>query len=697
MTSKLSPEPEPLLDAAGVEGLIQRALEHLAYEAEVQESRLAERDRKRNPNRWAAAIAALHFGIEQAEALGDLGLVPRVIMALEEISFWNHDPIWPLQRATSSITTLLARGARLTAATRPGLEWMAGADEPAVRTTVAAGLAPAGAEEIALLRRLAQDPVPEVRKAAREQLASVAPPAWWLGKFSTDPEARLLPEELARIRPTLTELSRLLDLPEHERTKDGGAGQLGKLADQLPDSLVLDLGRTLLARTSGRWHDRGQDWLLLRVLLRPGGSGCFLELLRIWAGDELQRFAAAQRSVNAFTAVPKARRLEVLADLLAVLAASSADEQLDYQSFPCWVAGIVAKAWPERTPVDPVVELVLAAAPPPAERHAHNGMAYQLHEAFEVKGATIASKELLERVIVHLRSARDRLHSALATALDGLVRKGIPKRRWRQLCHEVLADARATSGALAWAMGEVTGLAHDARKDPPVAELMRGFVADPRYRGAILAHFALVPRALPHLRPLLAGGQLPADGARFVVQWIDSLFGGAVSPPFTFGARRGGSREKERKKQVAEYEAFLGGPEQRGPISDEEWRGYRVSRGPVKADTKNAQMLLDYLAPGPWDPEDWSFVMQFLELARSDDWWAMHVGGALAAKPCAAALPLIDELLERWVDSEWGRELEYHRTIIGNALGLSAPASAAPPAARPTEWMDELDPLDDDD
>src|SRR5437868_1756041 len=64
---------------------------------------------------------------------------------------------------------------------------------------------------LALLERLACDPVGEVRRPARRRLGAVRELPWWFGKWRRDPTAGLAPDEVERLRPAFGRIVEILD------------------------------------------------------------------------------------------------------------------------------------------------------------------------------------------------------------------------------------------------------------------------------------------------------------------------------------------------------------------------------------------------------------------------------------------------------------------------------------------------------
>jgi len=286
-------------------------------------------DEQHEPSR-RDALSTLRYCASAAAKAGEVGMLPLLARALAALPARSDRDQACEGAILDAVRDLLRAGAPLSRS----VERLAAHRHAHVRAAVARGLTAREPQAVALLSKLASDLVPEVRTAARAALAERAEVPWWLGKFASDPVARLArlaPEQAARLRGTLEELSALLDQPAECTPERDGA--LGRLLGALPDALAVEAAERVLI-VSGALPGLGA-----MMIARPGGPDALVRVCVAWGwkwalhtdDDHVRMIAEAP---------PEARVAACLA--LARYATSAAPEDRTSLGGPylaAWLAG----------------------------------------------------------------------------------------------------------------------------------------------------------------------------------------------------------------------------------------------------------------------------------------------------------------------------------------------------------------------
>lgn len=654
-------------------------------EDEDQESYYVERSRLRS------VIEALRFCCVAAGQLGDPSLVPLIEEALEARERFDDHPGNDVPTMAGALTWLLRAGAPA----GPEMQRLARHDDARVREAVAAGLQPRGDREIALLDALSTDPIPGVRNTARVALSAVREVAWWKGKLSADPIARLAPEEALALKPTFERLSALLDQPSYVVLKRDA--ELVELAGALPDPLLVDLVETVHAAEDP--YGTTFPALITLVLPRPGGLDALKKICAVWARDRA-RYRDGKRIAGIVTSLPAADRARVCREL-AVHAVAFSDKERAMQSDSAarLVAELVGATWPPGEDLTPLLDALLSLpAEPP---HKIDWVRAGLENALSAEGAD--PTPVLDRLIEARLAGYPGSWRAIGRHADVLLQRA-PAPTLRLVAERAaLGDDPRT---VQWGIEQLLGRARDPERDGPLADFIDRLLAEPRHRAAILASSALLQRALPALRLELRAGRLDFTAATTLIEFLGVLYGGVAAPLYSSRIRAAEEIESARRGARAPLEAFLGPEALRGPPTDEEWAELRAAhaRRLAEGDPERKHVFRP-MPEGPWSPEDRGVLEEALAVVRAGDRdLIFHVGLALSAKPAEADLPILDELL-RLASPDDRSLMRYLKPAVRSLLGLppAAPAAAAPASAGAAEepetegeWMDEEDDEDDD-
>jgi hypothetical protein len=650
---------------------------------------------RRESERLRAAVEALRFCCIAAGQLGDASLVPLVIDAIaarEDLDAHADDDVSAMSGA---LTWLLRAGAPV----GPEVQALAAHHDPHLRAAVAAGLPARGEREIALLDALATDPIPDVRNAAKKALAPIREVAWWKGKFTSDPVARLLPDEALALKPTLERLSALLDEPRY-RLEDR-KGELEELVSALPDALLVDLVETIHSSSDafgGRFPA-----LLTALLARPGGLDAFKRLCAIWS-EERMTYLKGDDLAACVAALPRAARAAVCGDLAAHAASFPPSVRTSLRGGPARLAAELAGvAWPPGEDLSPLLDTMLSISQELGDSPEMDWVLTGLRKALESDEADPTT--ILDRVLDARLAGHPGPWKRLGRSLDDLLERA-PASALRPAAERaILTEDRAS---VAWGIAQLLGRARDGERDPPAPELLARFLAEPRYRAVVVGSTSLRKRAVAPLRAELREGKLSHREACEAISAVGELYGG-VATSMLGGvslAQSEASAEASRQEERQAIEAFLGPEALRGPPTAEEWAVLRAARGPLVRAGEPAGELkhaLQALPPGPWSAEDRPVLEEAARrfLAEGEVGLVLPLAMALSSKPSEGELPLIDELIAR-AEPRSRPLLKMVRGTVRELLGLPkkpAVAPAGPPFAEAkaaeVEWMD-MDEEEDD-
>jgi hypothetical protein len=633
-------KPDPVLaTAAEIRQIKSRAddlLDAILGE-EDDDDDLLERSsqRQRTGQRIEAVIQALRFCALAAGELGDPALLPVVADAIETCKrFDDHSDDHPTTLGVG-LTLLLQAGAPVD----KHVKRLAKDRDARIREAVAEGLRPQGEAELGLLEALSTDGIAQVRNAAKRTLAKVREVAWWKGKFTSDPVARLSPEEAERHKSTFERLSGVLDLaryylPKHE-------AEIVELADALPDPLTVEVAEMILS---------AQDpyGILLPslgtiMLKRPGGTAAFIRVCAALC-DHRTRFMQGSELARMFLPLSRELRVAACKELTAYAVGLSAPVRCEQMGTPArLVAETVAKAWPPGEDPTPLLDALLSLSP--TDEYALDWVVCSLDKVFTEEGAD--PTPILDRAVeAHLAGypgAWKNIRGAIHTMLESASGLSLRAAAEQFLLRDDEDDVR-------WGIKRLLSNAHDPARDPPPAEMVARLYAEPKYRKALNDSGDLCERALPLFRADLREGKLGFVEAAATMCAIGELYGEVTRASYVPHALH---RPKERVDQwraekIAKLSAFLGPPELSGPPTDAEWRALRAARPAYLAtEGHDVTEIFKALPPGPWHPEDRAALDLVVQGFRGGDLdLTIPLALALAAKPEECDLPLFDVLLK---------------------------------------------------
>jgi hypothetical protein len=685
----------PVAAAEEIRTIAQRAFAVLD-ELRDDDGDNSERAQARWDQAYRMAKDALRFCASTAAVLGDNSLVPLILRVVEAQEEWDEHAPDDQEAVEAGLAGLLANRAA-PAPQKPGdfetidedlvLELAPLASDPEWerRARAAVGLRPTSPRAIALLERLAQDPVLAVRAPSKKSLTKVREVPWWWGKLSGDPAIRLEPAELEAHGPTLAALSELLDL--ERRALAAREEELVSVLGALPDALAIDAAEMLL---SGN-EKHGPQFEPIGTLLvsRPGGAEAFARLCEAWGHD--RGFYNDDKFAKMVAGAPREARLAVCMHLARFACTQPDEARRDHDSGAYLAAKIAARAFPVEEAVDPLIALVLDL-PPADPRHGnYDYVGLTLGDVLRRPGAKLG-EALLERMIEARLAAYPGSFMMLRTAIDALLCT-LPRERLRPVAEAaVRSDDEHT---VAFGLTRLCLEAYDPANDPEPAELLRRFCEDPRLLRVIAADHELPRMAVPWLRERLRAGSLDFEQASKVADAVHALWGGKVDWDVDSHLRCAAEQEKRA--------AFLGPVELQGPFTEAEWAALRRARALTMRDERREMFRALLILPaGPtWDPEDEALFARAKELLISgerDLAWPMAV--ALGCKPSLEKLPLFDLLIAHASEGEDddAERIRECRTQARARLGLPLEPEpeedddedgAKDPASM--SWMDEED------
>jgi hypothetical protein len=593
---------------------------------------------------------ALRFCCVAAQDLGDPALLPLIREAVERGQRFDPDACDDRTAMGQGLTRLLRAGAPAD----KEISEIARSKDPRLRFAVAAGLRPRGPAERALLEELAADTAVHVRDAAKKTLVEVGEVPWWKGKFESDPAARLLPDEVERVKPALVRVSELLDQPRYKLV--GVRGDPGPLLAELallPDELAVEVLRKLCGPFDAHAASFAGP-LLVHLLSREGGVDAFDRLLARWAEDEPTAVLAKETIVAAAREPGGAVRRELCELLLQRAAGQPAVDRLSGYANPARLAAeVVASAWPPGEDISPVFEVILRLAGEQLELELNGRLKDAIVEAL----ASILTNEEADARLVIPRALEARIlgypkeYSLFSSAADTLLSR--LDREPLRAAAERAVDSE-DEGTVRWGLTRLLEEAFDEARDGDPIDRVRGFFAHPRLRGAILADHGLSLRALCPTREALRRGELEYPVAVALFERIGSVFGGVThrSPAVLADPSMRLTREEleeHRRGQREELEGWLGPEKCQGPPTAEEWERLREARGRHGFESLREEVRLwgTALEEGPFSAVERRDLDRFLEAFRGG---ATEIGRLLATAMTCKEDPAVAAELKELVD-----------------------------------------------
>lgn len=639
--------------------------------------------------RHEAAIAALRFGSLAAGQLGDASLLPLIVQAIEVVDHYDHHADDHPTTLGSALAQLLARGVTLDESAKE----LVSHRNPDIRAAMAASLLPRGEVEMALLQTLATDTIAEVRNAAKKTLQTVRDVPWWTGKFSSDPTARLTPEEALAHKPTFERISTILD--QHRYTLAKSEQELAELAASLPHEIAVDLAVGVLEIREP--YQKEYAHLCMMLMTREGGEAAFIRLCKRWNEGESRSYLQGEHLGAVVRRLPAA-----IATALCMRFAAEACSVLPHErsmqqgNGARHLAEIAGHGFPPGQDVSPLLDLVLAL--PPLETNSIDWVAHGLAEAFGAEGAD--TRTVIDRVFEARLAGYPGPWKPLWRALDILLTR-TPGAILRPIAERAIASD--DDGVATWGLEKILGSAHDPDRDPPAPDLLARFFTEPRYRRLLLAS-SLSSRTLPILRAALREGRLEMKDIVTTMRHIGTLYGGVAPRNGHYGLRPD-SPEMQEAARVKERDAlgvFLGPEALRGPPTQEEWAEVRAARKRrLEAPDAKPGTLLEVLPDGPWAPDDRAFFERCWELVREaegDGHEATDLAAALSGKPDRDLFAHFPALLAR-APAHCRGMIHIYRRSAADQLGIESPRVAEATSDEKAEekddddrqWMDEPD------
>ena len=606
------------------------------------------------------SAAGLRFAAALAAANGSPELIPLVHSMTEPLlraSEYYDDGLSDVDRAIKSTLA----NAEVDAAVRA----LAQHHAPRFRVAAATGISPDTPAGLALLLVLARDAEPSVRKAARDKLGPERAPAWWSGLFDGEPIARLPRRGRARAEQAV---KRVAELGDERWPKAEQIAEMVKELGFLPPPLVFEASRRLLGVDQSH-QLRYRVGLLSCFLRQPAAGAPLLALLKAY-GDRDDHYWLKEAVAAASGALPRARR-HAMAVHLAMSVAELPPEAVT-GGWPALVTEVAATLLPPSSDPTPLLEAllpILRAGDP----------SYNAYTLFNrIEGAGAEHKRVTSR-IVELALGDDlagwRLFSPRHETL--LNRASIATRR-------AAAQRFLTSdepSRVKWALAQLLGPCHDARRDGPRFAIVARCFADDRLRPNLDHTLAISFR-----RQRMRAGQATFDEALATLKAIDALWGG-----FGSVADDAARIEKAARRGLGDV---LGPTSLRGPITSEEWSIYRELRATSSLSDRELSLALMCIPGGPRIPSDDAVVALAIERSKVERMYVLWTAWAIQASPTPGDVERLDAILP-FAERTYGRsQVLEARDVVVAALGIAAQPEAAPP---PPGGDDDEDDWDDDD
>lgn len=602
-------DPIPLIaTAAELRAIAERAIDVLESTPSILERVHGSREDRRWSLAAGAAIAALRFVAGAAAVWPDPSLLPVLARGFDELADWRDLPRESHEVVAYAIRCIIEAGAPI----NETVTELAEHPNPEMREAVARGLSPKNARAVPLLSQLAVDPIADVRNPAREALGDVP---FWLGKFDSDPLARLSDREAEAHKQTLEELSALLDEPRD--TLVARDEELARLAGALPDPLAVEVARIVLAAGGGTFGDFTR--LGAMMVAREGGIDAFLQVCRAWA--DLPRFSLREAHVEMVSRAPAEVRLAACVALARFAISEPASERAELRGAPAIAAHIAARAFPLDADASPIFDL--CSADREDEDDGRDDRAFiELCWIWRREGIDVGpfADRILAARLAGFRGRWKQLWGIEARLA------ALPRETLRAAATE--AFGKEDEGTVRWGIETLLFAAHDPERDPDRIDLARRFWDDPRIRAIVLDHHDLAKIFVSFLRPALRRGELSFAHAARTVRILDALWPGSAP-------------DRER------FQAFFGPEDLQGPPTEAELSVMRrVRDAHVFADDRDWLAALDALPRGPWHPEDLAFMERAVRGCVEGD-LDLHylVALELRNRPSPEVLPLFDRLI----------------------------------------------------
>ena len=562
----------------------------------------------------------------------------RVITALVDHEHDRHET-GHLGVALSALTRLLRKGLPVDKATAA----LAEHDDEQVRLSLASGLRPTGPKERALLENLVSDPVTAVRKAARASLAEHGDAPWWAGKWASCPASRLLPHEVEKAGPALSEVSDLLDAPSWELygAESTALSKLSNALRELPPALALE-ALEITSKPAQAYAIVKLVPILGEALRWEGGIDTYMRLLAHWASHS-EGLSVRDATIAIASAGPPPVRLEIFRRCVALAISDPRDDSRPWYDTAGWLAATVAgHVWPAEAPVTELLEAIFRVGE--GEERGYPSRQMELVNALLLPGVDCTE--------IYPKLFRARLEGypgewrSIGYRIDHLIARA-PKSVVRPVAEECLhSDSDATK---TWGLEQLLGPAFDRKLDRSPRARVASFLANPALRSRILDSWGLTAKALPELRALLVADQLTYLEAGAVVECTARLFGGvaeSVDVDDDRAERVLASRTTEQKNAGV----FLASPSKRTPPTEAEWAALDRARAADVSTSieERIRVFAHTLRPGPWTANERMDLVAYMEHFREgscDASVGLHLAHALCAKPTLEHLTLVDEVL----------------------------------------------------
>lgn len=601
-----------------------------------------------------AAAALLTAAVRLAAYAGEPQLLSLVLQALDVYgSLVDPDePLATFEPFADAICWLL----RLGAPVDREVVALARHPEPSIREALVRGLQDAAAEFEAVIRPLTDDRDASVRNVAKEALATLGTPPWWVGVFSFDPGTVIPEQDGPALSPKLARYAELVNKPHGMYGE--AREELYRLIDELPDVLARDV---VLRHLAGERYSTQEERLAARYARIPDTVRSVVELLE--RSDRYQH----HRFVQTWAEGAVGDREALAREVMAAIERRDPSERFD-TSQPTWsLSDLAVQLWPPESDATEFVERILSEDGEEEEEELRLD-AYTAFADAAGSRSPITIERSGPRLIASFLEGDPhrwcrRLHRLTRAALASL---SLETRR--EAAHRALRSPN--DEVVQWGLEQVLDSAHDPVRDPPVDELFDRLTRDERLRTLLVQRQDQVRRFRSSFLGLLHTGELSSAAAARVV----SALAAPGQTMFYAYLHRGLDLPL----------APASGP----PLSADDFAAFRRIR-----DADPGPPLYDVLFSLPAEElsiEDRRYTERALETGDEELEFAVAV--VLAIGGAVSDVPVVERLV-RQADAD---DVDGLVDRMKARLGLIPPKVRGRPAQlegteAPREWMDEDD------
>ncbi len=634
-----------------------------AYRAHPR--RLSAYEGARRAEFWLAQeLLRLELAAIAAEAPGDGGdLLARTLEALESLGQAEYDfrndgshlgealSLW-CDRAPGACAEVVSRLA----------------EHPwgNVRYYVARSASPDTPAGVSALTRLCRDGDSVVKKTALERLRASRDVSFWQTAFSADPFAGLHPRAQKRLQKPVAVVCEAFTPGEAGRRGDdprpGATERYAEALAALPDRLVIDHARTVLP---GSGYRSPFAAVTLQALgARPDSMDTVLAMVPRWEHELSHRPGIALYFQAVATTSPSNRvRCVLRLTRWAHDAEQDADSALSMWSLLNEAS--LKSLWPPKRSPRPWITLLLELG-----EHAPSTA---VQEGFSAIGASRIPPDLRAKLLEHWVAQVDEGDDGPLTGYDPTaLAASLPPRSRRALVEEILR-VRRSAEAMGWALEQITGPLHVARRDGSLEALRARLYADPGLRAVVLSSRRLARSFFDRVREDLGARRITRASELTNALDVASVLAGN-GHWFEMYLSEAKTRARSRGAEDPTV----------APLTEDEWEVVRDLRPAALAEgTEPPRWLLELFPKESWNERDRA---DFMDLAaRSVEGFAEDdedddldlVAYALDRQWHPSFVPAAGSLAEALVGHSGLRSAEMRQRLLARLEAADPPPSSA--------------------